>query len=138
MLLIGGSLMLVLAYPAFLLVASGTVLGAFSGQLLLAVAVAALHAGFYPASLELFPTAIRYSGHAVSFNLGCNIVGGATPLICTLLITSLNSSVAPAYFLMVVAVVGFVTVIFTPETRGVRLRSSVESDIVGAPAVSTG
>ncbi|MGY0488224.1 MFS transporter [Streptomyces sp. WG-D5] len=124
MLLIGSGLMLILAYPAFLLVSSGTVLGAFSGQLLLAVAVAALHAGFYPASLELFPTAVRYSGHAVSFNLGCNIVGGATPLICTVLISALGTPVAPAFFLMFTVVFAIVAALIMPETKRFNLRDS--------------
>ncbi|MEB3371903.1 MFS transporter [Saccharopolyspora mangrovi] len=121
----GGAVLLLTAYPAFLLASTGTLVGAFAAQLLLGVPIAALQAGFYLASLELFPTAARYTGHAVSFNLGNNVVGGATPLVCTVLITSLNLSTAPALFLIAVVIVGLGATSFLPETRHVELRDSI-------------
>jgi MHS family proline/betaine transporter-like MFS transporter len=121
----GSILLLAVSYPAFTLVASGTLLAAFAGLILLGLGVAVFNAGFLVTGLELFPTATRYTGNALSYTLGVGLAGGVTPLICTALISSSGSPMAPAFFLMAVVVVGLVALAFTPETKGIELRTSV-------------
>ncbi|MBS0358418.1 MAG: MFS transporter [Proteobacteria bacterium] len=53
---------------------------------------------------ELFPTRIRFTGIAISYNLGF-IFGGLTPLIVTTLISVTNNSTAPAYYLVLASIV---------------------------------
>jgi MFS family permease len=65
---------------------------------------------------ELFPTHVRYSGVAISYNVGFGIVGGLTPLIVTSLIHWTNNSLAPSWFLMAIAIVSFITLLFVRET----------------------
>lgn len=72
---------------------------------------------------EIFPTHVRYSGFALSFNTANTLLGGTTPLISTWLITVTGSAIAPAYFLTAVAVIAFLTLI----TSHVRLRSNLVS-----------
>lgn len=116
--------LLLTAYPAFSLAANGTLAGAYAGQLLLAVGSAmAMGAGFVT-MLELFPTAVRGTGHAISYNLGNALFGGTAPLIATALTTSWDSPIAPAFYVMAVAVAGLIVFALMPETRNVRLRSA--------------
>jgi MFS transporter, MHS family, proline/betaine transporter len=48
---------------------------------------------------DLFPTRIRFSGVAVSFNLAFSIFSGIAPLAATLLVARTGSPVGPAYFM---------------------------------------
>jgi MFS family permease len=60
--------------------------------------------GAIPALLaELFPTSIRYSGVAVSYNLAFAVFGGLAPVISLLLIKLTDKLYAPAYYLIVLA-----------------------------------
>ena len=93
-----------LALTFFTLVEQGGLAGyalaqiAFGGLL-------ALIMGAAPAMLvELFPSAYRMSGYSVSFNIGIGIAGGLAPLIATGLIGATGNLLAPAWFLMVGAV----------------------------------
>lgn len=53
---------------------------------------------------ESFPTDVRYSGFALSFNLANALVGGTAPFVCTWLIARTGSILAPAWYLVVIAV----------------------------------
>ncbi|OZC80430.1 MFS transporter [Rhodococcus sp. 06-418-5] len=128
-LLIGGaSWLAVTAYPAFSLAASGTLLGAIVGQSLLAIGVAIFAAGYFVTAVELFPTAVRGTGHGFSFNLSAAIFGGTTPLVATALVGSLDSPVAPAFYAMLlILTLGAAGIAMTPETKDTDLRTSVQS-----------
>lgn len=52
---------------------------------------------------DLFPTATRASGMAISYNVAVTLFGGFAPLICTLLIQATGSSLAPGYYLILMA-----------------------------------
>src|SRR5690606_25490238 len=92
----GAALLAATAYPALQIVATGTVIGALLGQLLLAVAVALFASGGFVTMLELFQTTVRFTGHAIAYNLGYAIFGGTTPLIASSLVNATGSSMAPA------------------------------------------
>jgi len=70
----------------------------------------------YPLYAELFPTRVRYSGVSLGFNIAA-ILGGATaPFVAAWLTTATGSSMAPAVYVMAVAVVGLVTLKSVRET----------------------
>ncbi len=54
----------------------------------------------------MFPTHIRYSALAAAFNISV-LVAGLTPTLAARLVESSQNLMMPAYYLMVVAVVGF-------------------------------
>ena len=58
----------------------------------------------------LFPTAIRYSGIAVSYNLGFAI-GGMTPVLATLLPSLLNQPWAAGYLLLSCGLLGIIAIV---------------------------
>jgi MFS family permease len=102
---------LVLAYPIF-------VIYVYYPQLYVVSFIASaillgFSAGIIPRLLsELFPTQIRYSGIAVSYNLGFAIFGGLTPFISLSLIYYTGWVTIPALYLIAVALFGVISLIF--------------------------
>ncbi|MFT4069140.1 MFS transporter [Paraburkholderia sp.] len=70
----------------------------------------------YPTYAEQFPTRVRYTGMAFSFNFGTILGGGVTPYIATALIGHTGNLLSPAYLLVAAAVIGFVTLAGVRET----------------------
>ena len=64
---------------------------------------------------EQFPTGVRSTGLAVAYNFAVMLFGGFAQLIVTWLIRATGSPLAPAYYVMFGAVVGFVTSNFLAE-----------------------
>jgi MHS family proline/betaine transporter-like MFS transporter len=73
---------------------------------------------------EIFPTKVRYSGFAVSFNVANAVFGGTAPFVATLLISSTGSHIAPAWYLVAAAAVSGLAVLMSPETSRDPLRES--------------
>ncbi|WP_158781507.1 MFS transporter [Pantoea sp. BAV 3049] len=99
-------LLILTIYPAFLLVVNHPT----GGMLLVLVGWMALLKSVYFSTVpsmmaDLFPTATRASGMAISYNIAVTVFGGFAPLICTMLITATGTSLAPSYYLMVLALV---------------------------------
>lgn len=67
---------------------------------------------------ELFPTRVRYSGFAFSFNTANAMFGGTAPFIATWLISATGSKAAPAWFLVAAAVVALIAMVSSRETAG--------------------
>lgn len=67
---------------------------------------------------EIFPTRVRYSGFAFSFNTANALFGGTAPFIATWLISATGSKVAPAWFLVAAAAVALVAMLGSRETAG--------------------
>ena len=77
---------------------------------------------------ESFPTNVRYSGFALSFNGANALLGGTTPFIVTWLIKVTDSPLAPAVYLTVVSLIAMVAIIMsrtihTSELAEVRQES---------------
>ncbi|WP_163886198.1 glycine betaine/L-proline transporter ProP, partial [Providencia stuartii] len=121
---IAGSLgLIVLAYPAFMLIDSGSVGLIFVGLLILAVLLncfTGVMASILPA---IFPTHIRYSALAIAFNISV-LIAGATPTVAAWLVESTNNLYMPAFYLMVIALIGLYTGITMPETANKPLRGA--------------
>ena len=64
---------------------------------------------------EQFPTGVRSTGLAVAYNFAVMLFGGFAQLIVTWLIRATGSPLAPAYYVMFGAVVGFVASNFLAE-----------------------
>jgi MHS family proline/betaine transporter-like MFS transporter len=133
----GAVWLLVGAWPALRLASTGSVGGALAGQFVLAIGVALFAAGGFVTMVELFSTSVRVTGHAIGYSIGYAVFGGTTPLLASVLVTGTGSGVAPAFYLMGIAMVGLAAVTRTPETRHNLLRdatTTVERD--SNPAVA--
>ena len=67
---------------------------------------------------DLFPTHIRFSGVAVSFNLAVSLFSGSAPLVATLLVTTTGSSTGPAYFMLGCGVATLIAMSFVKRHEG--------------------
>jgi MHS family proline/betaine transporter-like MFS transporter len=115
-------LFILLTVPAFMLLGTGNFLVIVLVQILLG-AMLTLNDGTLPSFLaEMFPTKVRYSGFAVSFNLSNALFGGTAPMMATLLIAATANDLAPAFYLVAAAVVSLVAVSLSRETSGQPLR----------------
>ncbi|WP_233852968.1 MFS transporter [Paraburkholderia sp. HD33-4] len=131
---IGSLWIAISAYPSVWLVSLGTVEGAMLGQILFAIGVGLYGGASMTATLEVFPTAYRATGHAISYQLAAAIMGGTTPLIATWLVAKFGTPTAPGIYTAVCGLIAFVAIQFVPETRGIQLRQSIE----GSPEDPTG
>jgi MHS family proline/betaine transporter-like MFS transporter len=107
---------IVFTVPAFALLGTGNFLVIVLVQILLG-AMLTLNDGTLPSFLaEMFPTRVRYSGFAVSFNLSNALFGGTAPFMATLLIATTGNDLAPAWYLVAAAIVSLIAVALSRET----------------------
>jgi MHS family proline/betaine transporter-like MFS transporter len=112
-----------LAIPAFMLIISGKVGLIFAGLLILAV-VLNFFIGVMASTLPaMFPTHIRYSALASAFNISV-LIAGLTPTLAAWLVETTQNLYMPAYYLMVVAVIGLATGLTMKETANKPLRGA--------------
>jgi len=68
----------------------------------------------------MYPTQIRTTGLAISYNLGVTLFGGFAPIILTWLISTSGSLLSPSYYLMAVAVVSIIGLLVIRRRRYVN------------------
>ncbi len=108
--------------PAFVLLNTDNFIVILLVQILLG-GMLTLNDGTLPSFLaEMFPTKVRYSGFAVSFNLSNALFGGTAPFMATLLIKWSGNDLAPGWYLMAAAVVSLIAVALARETSREPLR----------------
>src|SRR5699024_10849568 len=113
MLITTGGLFAVLSIPLFLLLGVSGLTGIFLIQIGLGLMLTG-NDGCLPAYLaDLFPTRVRYSGFAFSFNTANALFGGTAPFIATLLIDLTDNPVSPAWYLVAAGLVALVAVAVT-------------------------
>jgi MHS family proline/betaine transporter-like MFS transporter len=76
----------------------------------------------YPTYAEQFPTRVRYTGMAISINLGAILGGGITPYIVTSLIGSTGNLLIPGFFMAGAAVCALIALTTLRETSQGALR----------------
>ena len=118
MLIIAASGFIILTYPMFML------MGTMSfGLILLAElimnALLTINDGTLASYLtETFPTEVRFSGFAFTFNLANAIFGGSCSFICLALVNATSNQMAPAFYVMAIAAVALVCMILSKEYTG--------------------
>ena len=113
------------SYPAVQLAASGSLMNAYLGQIIVALGVGFYGGASWPAAAEFFPTSFRATGHAISYQLLVAIFGGATPFVAAWLVAATGSPLAPGLYVALIAALGVIAVQFVPETKGISLRTSI-------------
>ena len=116
-LLIAGSLAFaVFAYPLFVMLNTGSLAAAIAAH----AGLAAIESVFVCASLaagaELFATRVRSSGYSIGYNVSVALFGGTAPYVATWLVARTGNDLAPAYYVIVAALVTLITVLTMRET----------------------
>jgi MFS transporter, MHS family, proline/betaine transporter len=116
-LLITTFLFIVVAYPAYMLINSGSLDKALIGNAILLILYGCEVAVFVTIINEFFPTQERISGVSTGYNVGNAIFGGTTPLFVTYLIARTHNHFAPAWYLIIAAAVTLFFVFTMKETK---------------------
>lgn len=106
----------VLVVPMMTLMDQHNIGLAFLAMLIVALPMPIVQSVGYPTYAEQFPTRVRYSGMAFSFNLGAILGGGVTPYVATALIGATGNLLSPAYLLMGGSVIALVALLCVKET----------------------
>ena len=129
--------LIVAVYPAYFLASSGSVVAAIVGVVMLAIG--ALSCGVVTAALlsETFPTRTRYTASAITYNMAYTIFGGTAPLMATWLIGLTGSNMAPAFYLIVIALLALAGGMALPETSRISLHGAAPArDAVGTRSLA--
>lgn len=108
-------------YPSFSMASSGHFVLALIGVGMLAIGAVLSGVVTAPLLSEVFPTRMRYTGSAITYNLAYTVFGGTAPLVATWLISSTGNSMAPALYLIAISVMGLIGGMMLKETSHVSL-----------------
>ena len=118
-LLIGGAVAFaVLGYPLFLLLNTGSLAAAIAAHCVLAAIESVYVSTAVSAAVELFATRVRFSGFSIGYNVCVAVFGGTTPYIVTWLTAATGDAIAPAYYLVIAALVSLGVVLTLRESAG--------------------
>ena len=117
LLIVASSAMFMSAYPLFMLLSSGSLWQVYIAMGIFTVIFSLFIPTAFVCMLESFSTQIRYTGLSFGFNIGVAIFGGTTPLIATWLIEITGNSTAPAFYIMLFAIVALLTSIYIQDKR---------------------
>ncbi|HZT75410.1 MAG TPA: MFS transporter [Vicinamibacterales bacterium] len=114
---VGAALILLLAYP-FYHALEARVLGLTLVLVLGGLCGGLINGSFAVLLTDLFPTRIRFSGVALSFNIAFTIFSGMAPLAATTLIRETGSTSAPALLIAGCAVLALAASLAAPSRGG--------------------
>ena len=104
--LIGSAIIVALVtFPAFKLMLMGGFIYPLIGQSIFGIALGC-YMGPVPAALvELFPTNVRLTGLALSYNVSAALFGGTAPFVYLFLIKLTGSIMAPAFYIIAFVII---------------------------------
>ncbi|MFI0468881.1 MFS transporter [Saccharopolyspora sp. 5N102] len=111
----GSVALIVLSFPAFLLIGVGSVAAVLGGLLIIGLTLVCFSSTMPSTLPALFPTEIRYGAVSVGFNIAVALFGGTTPLVAEALVAATGMKSVPAFLLVAAGAVGLVAVFFTRE-----------------------
>lgn len=115
-LICGIILLILLVYPIFICLGSMNFALAIISQILF-TGIIAVYMGPIPTVLvEIFPTSVRFTGVALSYNLAAAIFGGTAPMVAMLLMKITGDNYAISYYLIALALVSSIILKFYKET----------------------
>ncbi|MQU61920.1 MFS transporter [Pseudomonas sp. FSL R10-1350] len=116
MLVAASVLFLLLTFPLFGMLGNPSLVVILMIQIAFG-AILAMNDGTLPCFLaEIFPTRVRFSGFAFSFNIANAVFGGTAPFIATWLIQLTGNKMAPAWYLLAAAAVALIAMLASRET----------------------
>jgi len=96
------------AFPLFILMNKGGYGNVLASMLIFTVVISCFISAVPALLVELFPTSVRYTGMALSYNIAA-ILGGFTPMIETWLIKETGNNNMMASYIILCAVISFIS-----------------------------
>ncbi len=120
-LLVGFAGYIALIFPMMVLMNQQSFALAALAMFVVALPMPAVQSVGYPTYAEQFPTRVRYTGMAFSFNFGAMLGGGVTPYLATALIGSTGNLMSPAFLMVGALVIGSLALLRMRETADAAL-----------------
>jgi MHS family proline/betaine transporter-like MFS transporter len=117
----GALAFVVLAVPGYLVAGSGGLGPAIVGQLLITLPLVTVASVVAVAQAELFPAAVRYTGAALGYNIAYAVFGGTAPFVGQYLVLLTDNKLAPAFYLIALALLALIPIKALPETSKVSM-----------------
>jgi MFS transporter, MHS family, proline/betaine transporter len=124
MMMVAGFFSIVLAVPAFALLALGQAWSVVLGLIFIALPAILFGAAIPSCIPNQFPTLIRFACMGITYNVAVAAFGGTTPLVMDSLINLTGNTMIPAFYLMASGVLGLVGLLALKETATERQPSS--------------
>lgn len=120
--------LIVLAYPLFLIMQSGTPWAGAVSTIGLGIILALILGVHAAAAAELFPTRTRQTGLSIAYSVTAAIFAGTVPFVLTWLIAQTGNQMMPAFYLILVGLIGLAAVLTMRETKGSDLFSKEDGN----------
>lgn len=99
-----------ISYPVFLLIGAGGMTLPILGQALFGI-ILGIYLGPVPAFLvEIFPTRIRFTGLALSYNTSAALFGGTVPMVYIWMVEKTTLATAPAFYIMIFTILTVISI----------------------------
>src|SRR5690606_33572038 len=118
---VGALAFVVLAVPGYLVAGSGGLGLAVLGQLMLTVPLVTVASVVAVGQAELFPASVRYTGAALGYNIAYAVFGGTAPFVGQDLVPATDNKLAPAFYLIALALLALIPIKALPETSRVSM-----------------
>jgi MHS family proline/betaine transporter-like MFS transporter len=93
--------MAIAAYPVFSLMQPGATLPTIAFAQLIFAIILGMYVGPVAALLvELFPTSVRFTGMAITYNVAAAVFGGTSPMVCEWLVNQFGDARAIAFYVI--------------------------------------
>ncbi|MFF0905465.1 UNVERIFIED_CONTAM: MFS transporter [Kocuria sp. CPCC 205316] len=126
---LGGTAIIVTAWPIFALVQTGEQWAIILGvSLFLALGHALVYAPLPALYCEMFPTAVRYSGISVGYQMASILLAGFMPALAGAIVLWTGGTNVVVLIVIATTAIAMLSVSFTPETKDIDLAT------VGQPA----
>jgi MHS family proline/betaine transporter-like MFS transporter len=116
---------IVLSVPAVMLLQIEAVWSHLLGLGILGICLVMVISTISSTLPALFPTAVRYSGFAIGYNISTALFGGTAGAANTWLVEVTGSPLVPGFYLAVAGLIGLISVLTFNETAGRSLRGNV-------------
>lgn len=118
-------LMLIFAYPLFVLMSLGGTASVIA-YLLLGIILSIFLGVTLTAMNEMFSARVRMGGFSIGYNLSVSLFGGTAPYMMQALVTNTHNVASPAFYLMAAALVTLPIVLLSKETAPRRSTRTVD------------
>jgi MFS transporter, MHS family, proline/betaine transporter len=107
---------ILLSYPSFLMLDSGTALGTVGGLVVLGLLLVLLLGTMSATLPALFDTDVRYGGFSIGYNISTSIFGGTAPAILALLVARTGDNAVPGLYVAVASLISLGAVVALAES----------------------
>lgn len=129
---------ILVAFPFFLLVNTGTTLGIYAAQILIAFGVYSVTGAQAAYLTELFPAQIRFTGVALSREISTALLAAPAPALAAALYLWTGNVWWTAGAMVVASLACLLALLRLPETRGIDMTyTEPDADDAGEPVAAT-